>query len=120
MGVQGILTSDLFRLRSTLDQDTQAALDKQRRLSQKKSELSSTEREELRQITEHLNSLPFWRENRDPLYALFLRKWAEQEPAAGSTEVDLTREQISIREALAAEIVADLAREMRAGKDQAE
>jgi predicted ATPase len=111
MGVQAILTSDLFRLRSTLDPDTQQDVDMQRRLSLKKGELTREEDSELQQVNARLEPLGFWKTTRDPLYELFLRKWTEREKPEWAKAVDLTPEQQREREHLAEEIAAELAAE---------
>jgi hypothetical protein len=66
MGVAAILTSDLFRLRSTLDAETQAALDRQRILAMKE-DLSQEDEGELRDLKVKLNNLGFAQTIRDPL-----------------------------------------------------
>jgi predicted ATPase len=116
MGVQAILTSDLFRLRSTLDPETQHDLDVQRRLAQKEEVLTPFEEAELRRVTERLHERGFWTSQRDPLYALFLKKWAEREQPTWTESVELTPDQIKARESLASEIVAEIAAEEAAGR----
>lgn len=112
MGVQAILASDLFRLRSGgLDLETQGDLDVQRRLAMKPGDLTPDEEAELRTVTERLYQRGFWKSDRDPLYELFLRKWAEREKPEWTKTVELTSEQVKEREALAAEIAAEIAAE---------
>ena len=110
MGVAGILTSDLFGLRTTLDIRTQRELDHQRELSTK-AELNKDEEENLRSLTERLAGLGFWTTSRDPLYALFVRKWTERLRDVATRGVVLTREQLHEREQIAAEIAAEIADE---------
>lgn len=112
LGVQAILTSDLFRLRSTLDPDTQHDLDIQRRLSLKEGDLTPGEEAELRRVNARLHSQGFWTSHRDPLYSLFLKKWTEREKPEWVEAVDLTSEQLKEREALAAEILDEIAAEL--------
>jgi len=114
MGVQAILASDLFRLRTGgLDMDTQRDLDSQRRLALKPGDLSKEEEAELRTVTERLRQLGFLNVNRDPLYELFLRKWAEREKPEWTKNVELTPDQLKEREALAAEIATEIAAEKK-------
>jgi hypothetical protein len=82
MGVAAILTSDLFRLRSSLDSKTQADLDRQRLLAMK-AELTSEEEEEMRRLKEDLHGRGFDQTIRDPLYHQFLEAWTEQEDQHG-------------------------------------
>ena len=111
MGVAGILTSDIFGLRSTLDTDTQGMLDRQRRLSTE-TELSPVDEQELRQLTEQLGRLGFWTTSRDALYDLFIRKWNEQMSKHAPVDAHLTPEQIREREEIAARIAAEIAKEV--------
>lgn len=108
MGVQAILTSDLFRLHSTLDPETQRDLDRQRQLSMKKGELTLTEESELQEVNSRLESLGFWKAKRDPLYELFLRKWTEREKPEWANTAEFTAEQQVERERLAAQIADEI------------
>ena len=110
MGVAAILTSDLFRLRSTLDSATQADLDRQRILAMKK-ELDPQEEEELRALKVKLSALGFTQTIRDPLYQLFLEAWTQREDPAWVQAVQLTPQQRRDRARLAAQIVEELRRE---------
>jgi predicted ATPase len=110
MGVAAILTSDLFRLRSTLDSETQAALDRQRVLAMKQ-EFTPEEESELSALKARLRSLGFVQTIRDPLYELFVKAWTEREDPAWSKTVQLTPEQRKDRSRLAAQIVEELRRE---------
>lgn len=107
MGVAAILTSDLFRLKSTLDAQTQADLDRQRQLAIKEDKTPEEERE-LRELNEFLHGKGFTQTIRDPLYKLFVRAWAEREDPAWADSVELTPEQLRSRERLAEELVAEL------------
>jgi hypothetical protein len=116
MGVQAILTSDLFRLRSTLDPETQHDLDVQRRLAMKRNDLTPLEESELEQVSTKLDKSGFWISERDPLYSLFLRKWTEREKPEWTKTVELTPEQLREQEELAAEIAAEISVEAGAIK----
>ena len=110
MGIEAILSSDLFRLRSGgLDLPTQRDLDTQRRLSAKEEPLTEDERQELQAVTERLDSLGFWRSSQDKLFQLFLQKWSERERQEGRDAVELSPEQLREREKLAADIVTEIA-----------
>jgi predicted ATPase len=110
MGVAAILTSDLFRLRSTLDADTQKSLDRQRILAMKEN-LSAEEEIELRELKLKLQDLGFAQTTRDPLFELFVKAWTDRQDAAWSQAIQLTPEQQRDRARLAAEIVDELRRE---------
>lgn len=109
MGVAAILTSDLFRLRSTLDADTQNKLDRQQLLAVR--EKSAEEAAELATINRELHGLGFTQDARDPIYRLFLRAWNERQDASWNESVVLTPEQQELRDRLAADIVAQLQEE---------
>jgi predicted ATPase len=112
MGVAAILTSDLFRLRSTLDAKTQADLDRQRVLSMKQA-LTYAEERELHELKARLRGKGFAQTIRDPLYELFLKAWTEREDPSWRQSVDLTPEQRRDRARLATEIVEEIRREQR-------
>ena len=78
MGGAALLTSDLFRLPTLLDQDTQDKLGRKRWLAAKDpTELTGAERIELQKLDDELQRLGFNYEFRDPLYSEFLKAWAE-------------------------------------------
>jgi predicted ATPase len=107
MGVAAILTSDLFRLRSSLDLRTQADLDRQRTLVMK-ADLSREEEEELRRLKEDLRDRGFDQTTRDPLYQEFIRAWTQREDPSWRKAVELTPDQRKERARLAAEIVEEI------------
>lgn len=74
MGVAGILTSELFGLPTILDKDTQDLLDERNELLYKQSisELSSEEKDRLKNLFEFLNNLGFSHIINDPLYTKFI------------------------------------------------
>ena len=74
LGVAGILTSEFFKLPSTLDERTLEVLDRRNELisKQDKKDLNDTEKAELNQIFQYLNSLGINTTDRDPLYQKFI------------------------------------------------
>ena len=111
MGVAAILTSDLFRLRTTLDAETQERLDRKRILMQK-GDLSDEDEKELESLHGKLERLGFSRSIRDPLYGLFLEAWTREEDPVWRRQVQLTPEQQQDRKRLASQIVERLRSEM--------
>src|ERR1700687_1605383 len=109
MGVAAILTGDLFRLRSTLDPQTQEALDHRRLLAMKPNR-SVEEESELRTLNEELHGRGFDQTTRDPLYERFVKAWTEREDSSWRQTVKLTPKQQEDRARLAAEIVEELRR----------
>jgi predicted ATPase len=78
MGVAGILTSELFGLRSTLDKPTQDKLDRRRELAFKDDhELNQREEQELNRLNAALSNLDFTITPRDPLYQSFASEYRE-------------------------------------------
>lgn len=74
MGVAGLLTSELFGLRTTLDTITQSKLDRKRELLVRSYEntLTAEEKEEIEQLSNELENLGFTKTIRDPLYEKFV------------------------------------------------
>ena len=107
MGVAAILTSDLFRLRSTLDLHTQVALDRQRALAVK-DDLSLDDIAELARIRKDLTGLGFSQTSRDPLYQLFVEAWHASADPQWTDNVQLTPEEQRARTRLANQIVQQL------------
>ena len=84
MGYGGILISDMFGLRGTLDSPTENLLRDRRRLFEKEK-LTALERSELRELDRKIESLGFTTAHWDSDYREFLRarKQAEQERFEG-------------------------------------
>lgn len=74
LGVSGILKSELFGLRTILDEETQGLLDERNKLLFKDSEGNLSKEEEIRlqELFEVLNALGFTRTFKDPLYSEFI------------------------------------------------
>jgi predicted ATPase len=116
MGIQAILASDLFRLPSGgLDRETLQDVERQRELAMK-DRLTKAEEQELRQLGDQLNARSFWKQDRDPLYQLFLDQFmprftkagGESATASGQVSVEESRR----REELADEVAEEIAREL--------
>jgi AAA domain, putative AbiEii toxin, Type IV TA system len=73
LGVAGLLTSDMFGLSSTLDQKTQALLERQRALSASE-ELTEADKVKLEELNGQLEGLGFWHQMRDPEYTRFIKE----------------------------------------------
>jgi predicted ATPase len=112
MGVAGILTSELFGLRSALDLPTQALLDEQRVLAAKE-DLSQSERKRLGNLTDELDALGFMTMEDDPLYAAFITRFIRREDPSIRKQVVLTPEQQEERMRLVDEIINELIAEGR-------
>ena len=80
MGIAGLLTSDVYGLRSELDHETLVKLDLRRRLATQ-TDLSEEQKDELQSLNEWAESQDFTRTDRDPLYKSFvdaMTEWQER------------------------------------------
>jgi predicted ATPase len=124
MGIQAILASDLFRLPSGgLDAPTVKALDMQRRLSQADEDLTDEQEQALADVTARLETLGFWKSDRDQVYQLFrerfLPRWLDRTDPTEDQAPALTLEQVRRREAVADELAAQIVAELEAEADEA-
>jgi predicted ATPase len=81
MGVEALLTSDVYGLSSALDWVTQEKLNRKMALASKikdGQELDETESEELQRLSDELDGLGFTYTMRDPLYAQFVEAMTEE------------------------------------------
>lgn len=74
LGVSGILTSDMFGLRSELDDSTQRLIDEQARLTTK-DDLSSKDKQRLKELNAEMNQLGFMTSHSNPYYETFLKAY---------------------------------------------
>jgi restriction endonuclease S subunit/predicted ATPase len=78
LGFTGILTSEMFGMRSDLDEETLADLDTKVRLVAKEDSLTPEEAIELEEINERLEDAGFQKAFSDPYYAAFIRAWSRR------------------------------------------
>ncbi|WP_390883513.1 AAA family ATPase [Kovacikia minuta] len=78
LGFTGILTSEMFGMRSDLDEETLADLDNKVRLVAKEDSLTPEEAEELEKINKRLEDAGFQKAFSDPYYAAFIRAWGRR------------------------------------------
>jgi predicted ATPase len=107
MGVAGLLTSEVYGLRSELDLETLGLLDEKRALAAKAT-LTEEERARLRELDERLRGLDFTITVRDPMYKRFAEAMAEREKAEGLQVPVLTKEQQERQKQLAKEVLESL------------
>lgn len=107
MGVAGLLTSDLFGLPTTLDPETQTALDRMRQLLYKTNR-TECENEELVQLTHELENLGFTRTTRDPLYDKYIERLFSRAEFQNKPITDAERkEMIELTDEILAEIMEE-------------
>jgi len=104
MGVAGLLTSEVYGLRSELDLETLGLLDEKRALAAKEA-LTEGERARLQALDERLRGLDFTITLRDPMYKRFAEAMAERERAEGLQVPVLTKEQQKRQKELAKEVL---------------
>jgi predicted ATPase len=104
MGVEGLLTSELFGLYTTLDSETERKLERKRELAVKKR-LTVTEKRRLERLNEELASMGFSSTFRDPLYTEFVKASRQYERLRKPT---LTPEEKAMQSELALKIITKL------------
>jgi len=119
MGIAGLLTSEVYGLRSPLDLDTLDELDQKRRLSIK-DDLTTHERQELALLNEKLGPLDLTRSVRDPLYRAFVDAMTRAERRYGLQGAVLTRDQQARREEIARAVTEEFARRLAGGDEDGE
>ena len=73
MGISGLLKSEIFGLRSTVDLETLRKLDERFELYAKGEKRKKKEEEKFRQLNDELAKLGFTREFRDPYYQVYAK-----------------------------------------------
>lgn len=111
LGVEGVLTSELFGLPTTLDENTQKKLDKRNELllKQSKGEISEAGTKELNNIFNELEELGFSKTFRDPLYQRFIIAYNEK--IKGTTKAIYSKEELEAQNKFALDILEELAKE---------
>ena len=107
MGVAGLLTSELYGLRSQLDRDTLGDLDRKRELASLE-ELTSAERAELSALNDRLGNLDFSKTARDPLYQPYVLAMTALETRLALRKAILSPDEIDQRQDLADQVVSSL------------
>ena len=78
LGFTGILTSEMFGMRSDLDEETLADLDSKVRIIAQEGSLTPAEELELEKINQRLEAAGFQKAFSDPYYAAFIRAWSRR------------------------------------------
>jgi ABC-type uncharacterized transport system ATPase subunit len=107
MNFSTILTSDLFRLRSTVAPKIQKKIDRQRELTYT-TDRTQKQNKELQSLNAELQDLGFTRSSRDPLYEQFVKAWTLRQNQDWVESVKLSPEQRCEQERLALQILDDL------------
>jgi hypothetical protein len=107
MGIAGLLTSEVYGLRSQLDLETLELLDRKRELAVKET-LTGPEESELARLNKQLAGLDFTKTVRDPLYEEFVKAKTKLEIEEGLHIPVLTKEQQEKQKELALKVLKDL------------
>lgn len=108
MGVTGMLTSELFGLRSTVDSETLKRMDRRNHLFSLGEERTDAQNTELSQLSDELSSLGFAKDFKDPYFALFVKKMAQH---TKFHKESLTPEELQEQDEIADEIIEEILRE---------
>lgn len=116
MGFTGLLRSEMFGLRSTVDPKTLEDLDRRNELLAKKGlkTIKSNEERELKNLQNRLEKLGFTRDYRDPLFQFFIERLVAINKLA-INEV-FTDEQLKEQEILSEKIIKQLLHEKEMDK----
>jgi predicted ATPase len=111
LGVEGILTSELFGLPTTLDEITLSRLERRNELILKQQEKGLTVKEkiELNSIFTELEDLGFSATFRDPLYQKFIIAFRKRYKSRNTTQ--FTKEDLERQNKLALEILDEIEKE---------
>jgi predicted ATPase len=116
MGFQAILTSDFFKLRSTLDRDTLELLDEKRELGLKENK-SDQEWVRLTDLNDQLGKLDFSKAARDPLYLEYIRAMTEaQQEQPEIADATPSHASWELRKRISQKIAARLAAKVKEGE----
>lgn len=107
LGVSGILTSDMFGLRSDLDESTQSLIDEQARLIAK-DELSSKDKQRLEKLNTEMNQLGFMTSHSNPYYEKFLKAYMKTQSETDTKARVLSKKEQENSLNVAKEIVSSL------------
>jgi type I restriction enzyme S subunit len=113
LGFTGILTSEMFGMRSDLDEETLADLDNKVRLVAKEDSLSPEDAKDIEAIDKRLEAAGFQKAFSDPYYAAFVRAWGKRysDLMAG---VDVNPEQQEEIDRIAREVLEESIAELQA------
>ena len=112
LGFTGILTSDMFGLRSDLDEETLTDLDDKVRLMAREEDLEPVDAKRLEGINERLAAAGFLRAFSDPYYSAFVRAWGRKYSELMAGQQFLTDEQRQEIERVARDVLTEASAEV--------
>jgi predicted ATPase len=114
LGFTGILTSEMFGMRSDLDEETLADLDNKVRLVAQDGSLTPEEARELEEINKRLEDAGFQKAFSDPYYAAFVRAWGRRHSDLMAGVQFLSQEQHEEIDRIAREVLEEAIAELQA------
>ena len=114
LGFTGILTSEMFGMRSDLDEETLADLDKKVRLIASEDSLNKEELVELEEINKRLEDAGFQKAFSDPYYAAFIRAWSHRYKSNFNGERFINPEEQKNIDRIASDILKEVMAELQA------
>jgi predicted ATPase len=111
MGVVGLLTSDMFGLRSDLDPQTLQLIDEKVKIATKDGKLSKKEKDDLKKIDDELDRVGLLSTFSDPYFMAFLKGVARRKKLDTFGKATFTKEEIADQKTLVDEVLADLDKE---------
>lgn len=114
LGFTGILTSEMFGMRSDLDEETLADLDTKVRLIAKEGSFTPEEAIELEEINKRLEDAGFQKAFSDPYYAAFIRAWSRRYSDLMAGTRFLSPEQREEVDQIAREVLEEVLAELEA------
>jgi type I restriction enzyme S subunit len=114
LGFTGILTSEMFGMRSDLDEETLADLDTKVRLVAKEDSLTPEEAIELEEVNKRLEDAGFQKAFSDPYYAAFIRAWSRRYSDLMSGTRFLSPDQREEVDQIAGEVLEEILAELQA------
>jgi type I restriction-modification system DNA methylase subunit len=115
MSVSGLLKSEYFGLRSTVDGETRRRLDRRNFLYAKGDERTQWENEEMSRLSHELSELGFANDFKDPMYDLFVKRMAKMTQFHKDA---LTPEEQAAQDAAADEIIQAILAEEKPSRTQ--
>ena len=114
LGFTGILMSEMFGMRSDLDEETLADLDTKVRLIAKDGSLTYEEAIELEEINKRLEDAGFQKAFSDPYYAAFIRAWSRRHSDLMTGVRFFSLEQREEVDQIASEVLEEVLAELQA------
>jgi hypothetical protein len=114
LGFTGILTSEMFGMRSDLDAETLADLDTKVRLIASEDSLTPEELIELEEINKRLEDAGFQKAFSDPYYAAFIRAWSRRYKSNFNGERFINPEEQKNIDRIASDILKEVMAELQA------